>query len=580
MKSYKFIWKYIKEYKYSYLVALIFVVFTSAINMVNPFLSGKIIERVINNKETNILIPIILVMVTVVLIKNLIRYKYQIVFETISQKIILKVRGDLYKRLLLLDFEYYNKTKTGDIMARMTGDTDMIRHFIAWVVYNVVDNLCVFIFAIISMAYINLTLTLFMLAICPFIAFFTLKMSKKIGPTFTNAREAYSRLNSIVQENISGNRVVKAFAKEDYEMEKFTIENKNYRDKNVETTMITKKYIPILEYLANFLSVIMILVGGILVINKKMTISELVVFNGLLWALNNPMRMAGYLINDMQRFIASTAKIIELLEEEPNIKHSKNTIAIDKIKGDICFKNVNFKYMEEVTLKNISFDVKAGQTVGIIGHTGAGKSTLVNLICRFYDADSGNIYIDGVDIKKFNIQKLRGAIGVAMQDIFLFSDTIEGNIAYGVPKASIEEIKNIAKAAEAHEFISNMSDGYDTVVGERGVGLSGGQRQRISLARALIKNPAILILDDTTSAVDMETEFKIQKEIKADNIKRTSIIVAHRISSVKGADLILVLENGEIIERGNHDQLMNNKGYYYNVYENQFGDFRSEKDVI
>ncbi|MEG1312504.1 MAG: ABC transporter ATP-binding protein [Romboutsia sp.] len=580
MSSYKFIWKYLKEYKYSYLIGLGFVMVTSVINMVNPFLSGTVVDRVIYNKETNVLIPIVIIMISVVLVKNIIRYKYQMVFEVISQKIILSIRGDLYEKLLALDFGYYNKTRTGDIMARMTGDTDAIRHFIAWVIYNIVDNVCIFIFAIISMSYINLKLTIFMVAICPFIAYFTLKMSNKISPTFTNVREAYSKLNSIVQENISGNRVVKAFAKENYEIEKFEVENKNYRDKNLDSVMITKKYIPILEYLANFLTVIMILVGGILVINKSMTISELVVFNGLLWALNNPMRMAGYLINDTQRFITSTIKIIELLEEEAKIAPKENSIHINNIKGNICFDNVSFKYEKEAALKNISFNVHEGQTVGIIGHTGSGKSTLVNLICRFYDTSSGSIYIDGVDIRDLELRNLRQSIGVAMQDIFLFSDTIEGNIAYGVPRASIEEVRNIATVAEAHEFITDMSDGYDTVVGERGVGLSGGQRQRISLARALIKDPSILILDDTTSAVDMETEFKIQKEVNSDSRKRTSFIIAHRISSVKSADLILVLENGEIIERGNHESLMKNKGYYYNVYRNQFGNFDFEKDVV
>lgn len=580
MSSYKFIWGYLKEYKYSYLVGLGFVILTSVINMVNPFLSGSIVNRVIYNKETNVLIPIILIMVTVVLVKNIVRYKYQMVFEVISQKIILNIRGDLYKKLLSLDFGYYNKTRTGDIMARMTGDTDAIRHFIAWVIYNIVDNVCIFIFAIISMSYINLKLTMFMVAICPFIAFFTLRMSNRISPTFTNVREAYSRLNSVVQENISGNRVVKSFAKENYEIEKFEVENNNYKNKNLDTVTITKKYIPILEYLANFLNVIMILVGGILVINKNMTISELVVFNGLLWALNNPMRMAGYLINDTQRFITSTIKITELLDEEAKIAPKKDSISINNIKGNIRFDNVSFKYEKQVALNNVSFSVNAGQTVGIIGHTGSGKSTLVNLICRFYDTGSGNIYIDGVNIKELEIWNLRESIGVAMQDIFLFSDTIEGNISYGVPRASIEEVKNIATIAEAHEFICSMSEGYDTVVGERGVGLSGGQRQRISLARALIKDPSILILDDTTSAVDMETEFKIQQEVNSETRKRTSFIIAHRISSVKSADLILVLENGEVIERGNHESLMENKGYYYNVYRNQFGNFDFEKDVI
>lgn len=519
-------------------------------------------------------------MIIVVVIKGLITYLYQIIFEKISQDILLEIREDLYSKLLKLDFDYYNNTKTGDIMARMTGDTDALRHFIAWVVYNILSNVSIFIFAIISMAYVNLPLTLFMLSICPVIAILTVKMGIKISPTFYNIREAYSRLNSITQENISGNRVVKAFSREDYEIEKFEKENLNYKDRNLDTTKVIGKYMPVLEYLSSFLSIIMILVGGILVINKSMTLGDLVIFNGLIWALNNPMRMAGYLINDTERFVASSIKIRELLNTESNIKEPEAPIKSERIRGDIIFDNVSFSYGDTTALKNVSFQAKRGQTIGIIGPTGSGKSTLVNLICRFYDATEGKVYIDNVPIKDLNIKQLRSSIGMAMQDIFLFSDTIEGNIAYGSPSVSLEKIKDIAKLSEAHNFISEMPEGYDTIVGERGVGLSGGQRQRISLARALITNPSILILDDTTSAVDMETEFKIQKEVNLNNPNRTNFIIAHRISSVKSADLILVLDNGRIIESGTHDSLVKNRGYYYDVYKTQFGDFNVSKEAI
>lgn len=548
--------------------------------MINPFLAGDIIDKVLNGNQKNILIPILIAMIIVVVIKGLITYLYQIIFEKISQDILLEIREDLYSKLLKLDFDYYNNTKTGDIMARMTGDTDALRHFIAWVVYNILSNVSIFIFAIISMAYVNLPLTLFMLSICPVIAILTVKMGIKISPTFYNIREAYSRLNSITQENISGNRVVKAFSREDYEIEKFEKENLNYKDKNLDTTKVIGKYMPVLEYLSSFLSIIMILVGGILVINKSMTLGDLVIFNGLIWALNNPMRMAGYLINDTERFVASSIKIRELLNTESNIKEPEAPIKSERIRGDIIFDNVSFSYGDTTALKNVSFQAKRGQTIGIIGPTGSGKSTLVNLICRFYDATEGKVYIDNVPIKDLNIKQLRSSIGMAMQDIFLFSDTIEGNIAYGSPSVSLEKIKDIAKLSEAHNFISEMPEGYDTIVGERGVGLSGGQRQRISLARALITNPSILILDDTTSAVDMETEFKIQKEVNLNNPNRTNFIIAHRISSVKSADLILVLDNGRIIESGTHDSLVKNRGYYYDVYKTQFGDFNVSKEAI
>ena len=580
MESLKWIMGYLKYHIPKYSIALILVLITSLLSMINPFLAGDIVDRVLNGNEKNILIPILIIMLVVVVIKGILTYTYQMIFERVSQDILLNIRKDLYSKLLKLDFDYYNNTKTGDIMARMTGDTDALRHFIAWVVYNILSNLSVFIFAIISMAIVSLPLTLFMLAICPIIAIITIKMGVQISPTFYNIREAYSRLNSVTQENISGNRVVKAFSREDYEIEKFNKENLNYKEKNMDTTKIIGKYMPVLEYLSSFLSIIMILVGGILVINKSMTLGDLVIFNGLLWALNNPMRMAGYLINDTERFIASSIKIRELLNTESNIKNSKAPVKSERIHGDILFDNVSFNYGDTAALKNVSFEAKCGQTIGIIGPTGAGKSTLVNLICRFYDATEGEVLIDYTPIKNIDIKQLRSSIGMAMQDIFLFSDTIGGNIAYGNPSVSLDKVKDIAKLSEAHGFISEMPEGYDTIIGERGVGLSGGQRQRISLARALITNPSILILDDTTSAVDMETEFKIQKEVNLNNPNRTNFIIAHRISSVKSADLILVLDNGRIIESGTHDSLVNNKGYYYEVYKTQFGDFNLSKEVI
>lgn len=580
MESLKWIMGYLKEHMLKYSIALMLVLVTALLSMINPFLAGDIVDKVLNGNEKNILIPILIAMLIVVAIKGLITYLYQMIFEKVSQDILLKIRKDLYSKLLKLDFNYYNNTKTGDIMARMTGDTDSLRHFIAWVVYNILSNVSVFIFAIISMAFVNLPLTLFMISVCPIIAILTVKMGVKISPTFYNIREAYSRLNSVVQENISGNRVIKAFSREDYEIKKFTKENLNYKEKNIDTTNIVGKYMPILEFLSSFLSIIMVLIGGILVINKSMTLGDLVIFNGLIWALNGPMRMAGYLINDTERFIASSIKIRELIDTESDIKDSEHAIKAERIKGNIIFDNVSFSYGDTAALKNVSFEAKRGQTIGIIGPTGSGKSTLVNLICRFYDATDGKIYIDNIPIKDLNIKHLRSSIGMAMQDIFLFSDTIEGNIAYGSPSVSLEQIKDIAKLSEAHSFISEMPEGYDTIVGERGVGLSGGQRQRISLARALITDPSILILDDTTSAVDMETEFKIQKEVNLSNPNRTNFIIAHRISSVKSADLILVLDNGRIIESGTHNSLVENKGYYYEVYKTQFGDFNISKEAI
>ena len=576
METFKWIWGYLKDYKFRYGMCLILVLVAALISMINPILGGTIVDRVLNGGETNILVPILLITIATAIIKNIVSYTYQMNFEHISQNILLRIRKDLFDKLLTLDVDFYKQMKTGDLMARMTGDTDLLRHFIAWVVYNIVYNISVFVIGIICMWFINPILTIAMLVVCPFIVLFTMRMSKRIGPTFHKAREAYSRLNSVVQENISGNRIVKAFSKEDYEIEKFNRQNAFYKEANMDTIEVTQHYLPILEFLASFLTVVMIFVGGILVIYDQMTIGDLMIFNGLLWALNNPMRSAGYLINDSQRFIAASAKIRELLATESKIQNHENAHAPERIKGRIEFKNVSFSFEDTDALKKVSFKVEPGQTVGIIGHTGAGKSTLINLICRFYEPVSGQVLVDGKDIRSYDIKTLRESIAMAMQEVFLFSDTIEANIRYGVPSASSSQIQQFAAMAEADSFIRNMPEGYDTVVGERGVGLSGGQRQRIALARALIKDPSVLILDDTTSALDMETEMKIQQKLNASTRQRTTFIIAHRISSVKAADLILVLKRGRVIEQGTHDELMALEGEYYKVFNTQFGDFDEE----
>lgn len=580
MDSLKWIFSYLKKYKFKYLFALLLVLFTSAINMVNPFISGRIVDKVLGENQTNLLIPLILTMIAIIVFKGFITYAYQMILEKISQRILFKIRTDLYEKLLELDVNFYSKVKTGDLMARMTGDTDAIRHFVAWVVYNILSSVTTFAFAIISMMYVNATLTIFMLFVSPLIGFFTFKMSKEISPTFHNIREAYSRLNSVVQENISGNRVVRAFGRETFEIDKFNVENKNYRDRNLDTIKVTRKYIPKLEFLSNSLSVVMILVGGVLVVTNKITLGELVIFNSLLWALNNPMRMCGYLINDTQRFIASSAKIIELLRTESNIKNNEETINLNKFRGDISFKNVSLDIDGRRVINNVSFEVKAGQTIGLVGHTGAGKSLIIDLLSRFYDATEGEIFIDGINIKDMDLDILRGNVAIAMQDIFLFSDTVKDNIAFSNPRASFPEVKRIAKKAQAHDFIKRLDEGYETIIGERGVGLSGGQKQRISLARAMMKNASIFVLDDVTSAVDMETEKKIQHELKNMEEKKTTFIIAHRISSLKQADLILVLDNGEIVERGNHNELVKKDGYYSSIFYTQYGNLNLEVEGV
>jgi ATP-binding cassette subfamily B multidrug efflux pump len=578
MQSMRWVWGYIRNFRIRLFSGLFLALVVSVLNMLNPYFAGKIVDKVIYGHQQSLLWQFLGSMIAITAIKTVIRYNYQLMFEKVSQSVIFKIREQLYEQLHQLDFSFFDRTKTGDIMARMTGDLEAVRHFTAWVIYMIFENLTILVFAIGFMFYINAPLALAMLAVTPIIGFFAYRLSSTVRPTFSEIRGQFARLNSVVQENISGNRVVKAFAKEDYEIEKFSVENKAFMEKNLDSSRVWEKYLPVLDSLAGVLTVVMILVGGSMVINGSLTIGELVTFNSLIWALNNPMRMAGWLLNDVQRFIASAEKVEDLLNTKPEIVNEARTFNVKHINGVVDFKHVSFSYGDEPILNDISFRVMPGQTVGIIGPTGAGKSTLVNLLDRFYDTTSGEVRVDGLNVKDWDIQKLRDSMAMVMQDIFLFSDTIEGNIAYGNPNASLESVQSAAKMAEAHDFIKKLPEGYDTIIGERGVGLSGGQRQRIALARAILKNPSILILDDTTSAVDMETELRIQRTLKSILKEKTCFIIAHRISSVKEADLILVMENGTIIERGKHKELLAKRGYYYKVFRNQNGNFDGQDD--
>ena len=487
------------------LIGFIFVLAVSVMSTISPRIAGTIVDRVIKGGEIGLLPYLIALMVGVTLVKSVTRYLYQVRFHQVSQDVIYEIRKSIYEKIQKLDFYFFDKTRTGEIMARMTGDLEAVRHFIAWVVYNIFENLALLVIALVVLSAINLPLTLIMLSVTPILGVLTYKMGIEVKPAFSEIREQFAKVNSVVKENISGNRVVKALAKEEYEITKFTSEHEAFREKQLVATKTWSKYLPMLESLAGLLSVFLILFGGIFVVTGKMTIGELVTFNGLAWALNSPMRMAGYLINDVQNFAASADKIKGLLETEPRIENAPEPVLKEKLEGRVEFRDVCFCYGDEMVLKNVSFSVEPGETVAILGPTGCGKTSIINLICRYYEATSGQVLIDGIDVKEIDLRVLRKNISVAMQDVFLFSNTVEGNIAYGVPDAPFENIQHAAQIADADEFIMSMPEEYSTIIGERGVGLSGGQKQRVSLARALITEPAILILDDTTSSVDMET---------------------------------------------------------------------------
>ncbi len=578
MFLFRWLWKNMEGCRAIYITALCLTVVCQSMYIITPYFTQQITDTFIVNdnavqnlkEHSDTLILMLAAMVGFTLLRCLIHYGGNMMYEHSSQTLIYRVRKVLFDRIENQDASFYNVYRTGDIMTRVSSDLDMIRHSVAWIIKTMVECVVLFTVSLIFFFSMDWLMALCLISLTPVILLITWRFKRKAGPLYVDLREKLSRMNTAAEENISGNRVVKAFAREEYEIKQFDNYSREYNKANKKASLMWLKFFPFLEVTAQSLTVIMLICGGIFVFSGRITLGQYAAFSGLIWTLSNPMRTLGNIVNDLQRFSASANKIIEIYYGSPKIVDRND--AVDKperFKGSVEFDHVSFSYGNTEVLKDISFSVEPGETVVIMGETGSGKTTLAELIPRIYDVKGGEIRVDGINVNRLKLKQLRKNVGFATQDVLLYSDTIDGNISFGDSDMPEEDVVKYAKAADADDFVRKLSDGYNTIVGERGVGLSGGQKQRISLARALAVKPAILILDDTTSAVDLETERHIQQSLSSLDFPCTKIIIAQRISTAKYADKIIVLKDGMILEQGTHDELIQRNGYYREVYDLQ-----------
>ena len=549
--------KYIARSWYLYLIALAAMVCSIGLDMIYPFITRSLIDDVIVGGQTELLMRLLSGLLAIGCGRAVFQFIKEFTFDYTSMSIGSRIRVGLFKHVQKLSTRFFDKNNTGELMARVKDDVDNVWGALGYVGMLAIECVIHTVSVLVCMVSISPVLTIIPVVIMPIVAYTAVVLEKKIGKVYDDLSEENAALTTVVQENLTGVRVVKAFAREDYEIEKFRKHNKNYYDLSMKQSKISLKYNPNISFLTRLLLLLVVLVGGGFVIMDKISLGDLGAFteyaNNIIW----PMEMIGWLSADLASGLASAKKIKKIWAEEPEIADKDGAKDIGRARG-------------EVTFDNVSFTVPAGKTLGIMGVTGSGKTSIINLMERFYDATEGKVMLDGNDVKDITTESLRRNLSVVMQDVFLFSDSIKENISIGRKDSITDElIESSAQSARAAGFIGKLTDKYETVVGERGVGLSGGQKQRISIARAIAKQAPVLILDDSTSALDMETEYEIQKELEAMK-GTTKIIIAHRISAVKQADEIIVLEGGSIAERGTHDELMAKQGIYYDTYNAQY----------
>ncbi len=560
-------------YRRTLYVSVISMGLLTAAGLVRPFLLEQLIDRVITAGDFGLLWTLSLAVLAVALVRGVFNYTRQYCGELFGQKVIYDIRNALYQHLQYVSFKFYDHQSTGDLMSRLTGDIEAFRTFLTEGVTDTTDFFFSYGFGLVAMLTINARLTLVTLILSPCIAITVRQFDRYVRPAYSAIREAYSDLSTVVQENLTGIRTVKSFAREPHELDKFGERNEGYARTNIVAQDYQATYWPLMQLISNLGTVLLLWYGGRMVIANQLSLGDLVAFFSLVGYLIWPVTELGYLINLLSQAAAGGERLLELLDSPRDIADRPHAVTVESVRGDVRFEHVDFAYDRgHPVLRGIDLDAPAGSVIALLGTTGSGKSSLVGLIPRFYEATGGRVTVDGRDVRDFTLQSLRRSIGVVLGETFLFSASLRENIAFGRMDASDEDIVRAARVAQAHAFITELPDRYDTIVGERGLGLSGGQKQRVALARAVVCDPRVLILDDATSSVDMETEYEIQQALRQVMDGRTTFVIAHRISSLRRADEILVMDDGRIVERGTHEDLLRADGMYRAIYEVQFRD--------
>ncbi|MDC4249781.1 ABC transporter ATP-binding protein/permease [Clostridium perfringens] len=562
---------YISKRMVFLIVPIVAMIIVLGIDSFFPYLQKIFVDDILLGSDKSKLGLFFGVFLGLSLLRGILGYIKEFLFDKFSLNVSKEIRMDLFKKIQSFEFSFFDSTNTGELMSRIGEDVDIVWETISYGLRLLIEGIILFIISVTIMMSMSPSLTIICLVILLPVGVLAILVNKKFHRNYSKISDKVADINLMAQQDIAGIRLVKAFAREKYETEKFLKVNKDYYDLNITQAKILSNFLPVIDLLTNLTPVAMIIYGGYLVIKGNITMGTLLAFSSYILNLSFCVKNIGGLVNMMSQNRASMDKIFNILKRKPQITSMENSYNPDKVKGEIEFKNVSFRYNEEEVLKKINLKIPAGSTVAIMGETGCGKSSILSLIGRHYDVSSGEVLIDGVNVKKWNLDSLRENMAVVFQDTFLFSDSIKDNIDFGGNKSE-DEIIEAAKDSCAYDFIKEMPEGFETEVGERGLGLSGGQKQRLAIARALVRKTPILILDDATSALDMETEFNVLKNLSKKQDKATTFIIAHRISGVKDADIILFMKDGEIVEMGDHESLLNKKGYYYSVYCHQFQD--------